>query len=95
MSQLPNGLEDFLESAGWGDAAIDPIPGDASFRRYFRIARDGERAMLMHAPPPHEDPVPFLNVASWLIEHGLRAPEIYAVDATRGWVLLDCTEGAL
>ncbi|TNE30684.1 MAG: aminoglycoside phosphotransferase [Alphaproteobacteria bacterium] len=89
MSQLPSGLEDFLESAGWGDAAIDPIPGDASFRRYFRIARDGERAMLMHAPPPHEDPVPFLNVASWLIEHGLRAPEIYAVDATRGWVLLE------
>jgi aminoglycoside/choline kinase family phosphotransferase len=89
MSELPGGLAEFLEASGWGGSIVDPIPGDASFRRYFRILRDGLSAMLMHAPPPHEDPVPFLNVARWLSDHGLRAPAIYAADAERGWVLLE------
>ena len=89
MSDLPPGLTDFLDRAGWGDASIDPIPGDASFRRYFRIAGDGRRAMLMHAPPPHEDPQPFLDVAQWLSAHGHRAPEILAQDAGQGWVLTE------
>lgn len=89
MSELPIGLQDFLDSAGWGGAVIDPIPGDASFRRYFRIHRGDARAMLMHAPPPHEDPVPFLDVAHWLSGHGMRAPEIFAADASLGWVLLE------
>jgi len=86
---LPDGLHDFLRSAGWEDAEIDIIPGDASFRRYFRLYRKGEQGMLMHAPPPHEDPVPFLNVASWLRDNAMRAPEIYASDPAKGWVLLE------
>lgn len=89
MSELPEGLHQFLDTAGWADAAIDPIPGDASFRRYFRIRVGERRAMLMHAPPPHEDPRPFLDVAHWLTAHGQRAPEIFAEDAASGWVLLE------
>ncbi|NVE93611.1 aminoglycoside phosphotransferase family protein [Altererythrobacter lutimaris] len=86
---LPYGLMEFLASAGWAEADIDPIPGDASFRRYFRIAKEGKPAMLMHAPPPHEDPKPFLHVAEWLNRKGMRAPEIFAADAKQGWVLLE------
>ncbi|WP_394728416.1 aminoglycoside phosphotransferase family protein [Altererythrobacter sp. GH1-8] len=89
VETLPDGLTEFLEQAGWDGAAIDPIPGDASFRRYFRINRNGKPAMLMHAPPPHEDPKPFLHVAEWLIAQGMRAPEIYAAEAEQGWVLLE------
>jgi aminoglycoside/choline kinase family phosphotransferase len=89
MTDLPDGLLQFLESVGWDRAAIDPIPGDASFRRYFRVAQAGRKAMLMHAPPPHEDPQPFLDVAEWLTANGMRAPEIYADDAAKGWVLLE------
>lgn len=89
MSDLPDGLIQFLESAGWGGATIEPIPGDASFRRYFRIRGDGGKAMLMHAPPPQEDPRPFLDVARWLAAYGQRAPQIMAEDAAAGWVLLE------
>ena len=88
MILLPEGLHPFLSQAGWGEAEVDPIPGDASFRRYFRI-RDGDRrAMLMHAPPPQEDPQPFLDVAAWLSANGQRAPDVYAADAEKGWALL-------
>ncbi len=90
MSALPLGIDEFLAKSGWGDARIDPLPGDASFRRYFRLKRPGgESAMLMHAPPPHEDPRPFLTVAQWLTDRGLRAPAIMAGDAAGGWVLLE------
>jgi len=90
MSELPQGLAEFVSRAGWADAAVVPLPGDASFRRYFRLTRGGgETAMLMHAPPPHEDPAPFLHVAHWLNAGGMRAPEILAEDAPAGWVLTE------
>ncbi|MEO0417436.1 MAG: phosphotransferase [Pseudomonadota bacterium] len=90
MNELPEGLSDFIASAGWSDARIEVIPGDASFRRYFRLKKpSGEQAMLMHAPPPAEDPVPFLDVGHWLRDHSMRAPEIYASDPPAGWVLLE------
>ncbi|MFM7403705.1 MAG: aminoglycoside phosphotransferase family protein [Erythrobacter sp.] len=90
MSELPAGLVAFTARAGWSDAEVDALPGDASFRRYFRLRRvSGESAMLMHAPPPHEDPAPFLHVAHWLNHHGMRAPAILAEDAGEGWVLIE------
>ena len=89
MSDLPTGIDTFLAKAGWSDAAIEPIPGDASFRRYFRLRRGDDTAMLMHAPPPEEDPVPFLKVADWLNAHGMRGPAILGEDAVQGWVLTE------
>jgi aminoglycoside/choline kinase family phosphotransferase len=87
---LPDGLEAFVANAGWEGAVVEPLPGDASFRRYFRIrhARKGD-AMLMHAPPPHEDPEPFLRAARWLDDNGMRAPVVLAEKMTEGWVLLE------
>ena len=90
MSELPEGLAAFTSRAGWGEAQVAPLPGDASFRRYFRLTQaSGETAMLMHAPPPHEDPAPFLHVAHWLNAGGMRAPAILAEDAGAGWVLTE------
>lgn len=86
---LPEGIEPFLDKAGWSGAKIEPLAGDASFRRYFRVRRDGETAMLMDAPPPEEDPRPFLRAARWLDENGMRAPRILAESPARGLVLLE------
>ncbi len=87
-SALPEGAQSFLATAGWGTAVVEPIPGDASARRYFRLRRPGGTAMLMHAPPPGEDPEPFLRAARWLDANGLHAPQIYAEDSGKGFVLL-------
>ncbi len=86
---LPQGIDSFLQAAGWSGAEIEPLAGDASFRRYFRIRLGEKTAMLMDAPPPNEDPEPFLRAARWLSDNGLRAPEILAEDAKRGLVLLE------
>ncbi|HWK37137.1 aminoglycoside phosphotransferase family protein [Sphingomonas sp.] len=85
----PATAPDFLARAGWGDAKILPLAGDASFRRYFRAVAPGRSAVLMDAPPPHEDPRPFIAVAEWLTAHGFAAPEIYARDLDLGLVLIE------
>lgn len=79
----------FLAAHGWPGAAILPLAGDASFRRYFRV-RDGARgAVLMDAPPQAEDSRPFLTVASHLTAIGFRAPRILAHDLAAGLILLE------
>jgi len=69
-------------------ARVEPLAGDASFRRYFRVIGEGRQAVLMDAPPPHEDPRPFIAVAEWLGSVGLTAPEILARDLERGLLLI-------
>ena len=44
----------FLAAAGWGDAARAPLAGDASSRRYERLRRGADTAILMDAPPAAE-----------------------------------------
>ena len=85
----PEFADDFLTGAGWAGARIEPLAGDASFRRYFRVRLDdGRQCVLMDAPPPHEDPRPFVAVAEWLASIGLTAPEILARDLEKGMLLL-------
>ena len=78
----------FLDAAGWGGASRKPLAGDASFRRYERLERGGERAVLMDAPPP-EDVRPFRAVARYLAARGYSAPRIRAADAEAGLLLLE------
>jgi aminoglycoside/choline kinase family phosphotransferase len=85
----PVGAPRFLAAAGWAEAQILPLAGDASFRRYFRVVDDGRRAVLMDAPPPHEDPRPFVSVGEWLCDHGFAAPTILARDLDQGLLLLE------
>ena len=85
----PASAPEFLDRAGWGGAVITPLAGDASFRRYFRILGANGNAVLMDAPPPHEDTRPFLAVADHLHRLGFAAPRILARDTVAGLVLLE------
>ena len=84
----PVDAPEFLAASGWEGAEILPLAGDASFRRYFRVVDGGRSAVLMDAPPPHEDPRPFVDVAEWLASVGLTAPQILARDLDKGLLLL-------
>jgi N-acetylmuramate 1-kinase len=85
----PAGAKAFVADAGWADAEILPLAGDASFRRYFRVVKEGESAVLMDAPPPHEDPRPFVAVAEYLSGVGLSAPRIFHRDLEQGLLLIE------
>jgi aminoglycoside/choline kinase family phosphotransferase len=85
----PTGAPAFLDQCNWPGAEILPLAGDASFRRYFRIVNGDRRAVLMDAPPPHEDPRPFIAVGEWLSGNGFAAPVILGSDLDQGLVLLE------
>jgi len=85
----PAAADAFLERAGWGDGTILPLAGDASFRRYFRVVAPGRSAVLMDAPPEHEDSRPFLAVADHLHDLGFAAPRVLAKDLDEGLILLE------
>ncbi len=68
---------------------IQPLAGDASFRRYFRVSSPHETYVLMDAPPTKEDMVPFLRVCSWLEKAGIHAPKILHQDQQLGFLLLE------
>jgi len=79
----------FLGAAGWGDVSAMPLAVDASFRRYYRLERNGSSAVLMDAPPPQEDIHPYVVVAALLRELGFSAPEVLAEDSDEGFLLLE------
>lgn len=82
----------FLAAQGWGDALQEPLPGDASGRRYVRLRRGAHTRMLMDWPPVAADDGhlrPFVEIAAWLRAQGLSAPEIDAVDDAQGFILLE------
>lgn len=50
MSDRQGEIHAFLARAGWGDAKYTPLAGDASYRRYARLAGPRGNAILMDAP---------------------------------------------
>ncbi len=85
----PEAAPGFLARHGWAGALILPLAGDASFRRYFRVHKDGRTAVLMDAPPDKEDSRPFLSVAARLHALGFSAPQPLAVELEAGLILLE------
>lgn len=79
----------FLDQHGMGDVECPLLAGDASFRKYYRLEKDGETRVLMDAPPPEEDVKPFIKVAKILENAGLSAPHIYHEDCENGFLLLE------
>lgn len=85
----PAAASAFLAAHGWQGAAIVPLAGDASFRRYFRVVNGTRTAVLMDAPPDKEDSRPFLSIAAHLTGLGFSAPRALGVDLDRGLILLE------
>ncbi|WP_018948100.1 aminoglycoside phosphotransferase family protein [Thioalkalivibrio sp. ALMg11] len=83
--QLQAWLED--QPGRFTDLAL--LRADASFRRYFRLRRDGEPVVLMDAPPEREATEPFVEIARLLESLGLRPPRILEHDPAAGFVLLE------
>jgi aminoglycoside/choline kinase family phosphotransferase len=67
---------------------LTPASGDASFRRYFRLQRGEESFIVMDAPPPQEDCLPFIRVAGYLEAMGINAPRVIEADTQQGFLLL-------
>lgn len=79
----------FSARFGW-NSVCSPLAGDASARRYFRLADGERRAVLMDADPTvGENVARFAQVATWLFACGYSAPALLAQDLELGFLLLE------
>lgn len=81
----------WLGARGESVAALEPLAGDVSPRRYFRLRRaTGETAILAAYPEETRD-----GCSRWLASDALlrgtavRTPRILAADCGSGWMLLE------
>jgi len=82
--------QSFLNQSGWQGAARVFLAGDASARRYERLRLGESTAVLMDAPPEAgEDTGAFLRIAAHLHSLGLSAPQVFADDLEKGFLLLE------
>jgi aminoglycoside/choline kinase family phosphotransferase len=82
-------LRAFLSVAGWGEAASEPLTGDASPRRYFRVRKKNRSAILMDASRATDSVAPFVRIDEHLRKLGFSAPEIFFRDEAAGFLLLE------
>jgi len=77
-----------LRGVGHQAPEWQPLPGDAGFRRYFRLASEPP-LLAVFSPPQTEPNEVFLKLTRHLRHHGVLTPAVAAVDLERGFFLLE------
>jgi N-acetylmuramate 1-kinase len=97
MGVLEELIAKHMQSAA---AKVEPMPGGASTRKYFRVQTSaGAHAVAMFVPEgPTAEEIdnggktarwPFLEVRELLAERGIDVPKVIAEDTARGWLVLE------
>lgn len=100
QTELQAWAAEHLSGTGGLDASVPlrlhPLPGDAGFRRYCRLAGTREPVMAVYAPPATENTPLYLAISRLLREGGVRVPRVIAEDLARGFLLVeDCGDQLL
>ena len=95
-------IKAFLRTAGWEAAQRNPLPGDASSRRYEKLSLNGSRAVLMDAPSGAPSGgyadiakladgrmAAFTSICQALTQRGFSAPKIISADLEAGLLLTE------
>ena len=84
----------FLDAHGY--SIQSPVSRDSSIRRYFRVSKGEQSAILMETVPdgsPHATPGhslgDFIRIAAWMDGVGLKVPQILEADTNQGYLLLE------
>lgn len=75
--------------AAWKTADCEPLTGDASARKYFRLRSGQQTAVLMDASQVPDSIEPFIRIAKHLRQLGFSAPKVLARDGNSGLLLLE------
>jgi len=86
---LNDSAREFLNATAWSNATSEPLTGDASARKYFRLQKDEQSAVLMDASSVLESVAPFIQISQHLHQLGFSVPAILARDEKKGLLLLE------
>jgi N-acetylmuramate 1-kinase len=73
----------------WKTADCQPLAGDASARKYFRLRAGTQTAVLMDASRVPDSVAPFIRIAEHLRRLGFSTPKMLARDTANGLLLLE------
>lgn len=89
MDIRQNLLQTWLtDECGLKTFLLQPIAGDASFRRYFRVLQDGDSWVAMDAPPDKENCIAYIAISHALRRLGLTSPQIIKENIQAGFLLI-------
>ncbi|MBI3440386.1 MAG: phosphotransferase [Proteobacteria bacterium] len=82
-------MRTFVDRTAWAGSPLIPLCIDTSVRRFYRVAKGKNTAVLMDARPPLEDTTIFETMQKKLSTIGLSVPELYVCDHEHGLVLME------
>jgi N-acetylmuramate 1-kinase len=84
-------LEEWLARLGYSARTIEPLTGDVSPRRYFRVltGNGGEAILATYPEEVRGTCQRFLRTTALLEGAGVRVPRILASACDRGWMLVE------
>jgi|TARA_B110000977_G_scaffold88517_1_gene117636 aminoglycoside/choline kinase family phosphotransferase len=71
-----------------GTLELQGLAGDAGFRRYYRL-NTIPSMIAVDSPPSKENNLAYVQISLALNARGIRRPHLYAVDFSRGFLLLE------
>jgi len=90
--QIENDFSDFLKGTKWESFDLIPMSADMGLRRYFRLEKENETALLMdmsRAGILETGLKEFIVVAEFLQKNNVRVPEIYKYDLEIGYAVIE------
>ena len=70
------------------DVTLQPLYGDASRRRYYRVRKSSNSLIIVDAAAERHEVQAFVAIGEALRQRGLQVPTIYAIDVEQGFLLL-------
>ena len=89
MSASKTGIDKLLRLSGWADAQRSPLAGDASLRSYWRVAKEGETALVMDTSASPAVAGAFVRIGTLLRAAGLAAPHVLSGNPRDGLLLVE------
>jgi aminoglycoside/choline kinase family phosphotransferase len=80
---------EFLAGIAWNNAKCESLTGDASVRKYFRLRKGVESAILMDTLRISEIVAPFIQINQHLHQLGFSVPTILAHDDEGRFLLIE------
>lgn len=82
-------LKEWLKTTAYADYELGASLGDASFRKYFILQKDGEKLLLMDSSLEMESLAKFLQVHQILSQCNIAVPKILASSKELGFLVLE------
>lgn len=83
-----NKIKEWLSTTKYKSHTLEVASADASFRKYYRLKKDGKTVLLMDSSLEKESLAPFLDVTSRLLHVDVNAPQILEQNLEDGFLII-------